>query len=260
MTRTMYDSINASQIPRDADLVAGYVDGRYAWSEADWELFPNATRVRIAVFPTTNDGHVLDCENGDAETAQCPAWVLTRRAAGVDPTIYCSYTMWPSARAAFSTAGVAQPHWWIAGYPTPVDADGNPVIPPGAIAHQWVDRGPYDESIVADYWPGVDTTFNPEEDNDMAPKAVIFLAASATGAKPLYPYGVLRDEFGVYLGLQSDDERANLQVALNATECWVKEGSLTELVRISRVGVDSPRPVIVDLPPVAPVPVPAPVN
>jgi hypothetical protein len=155
--RTMFDSVNAAAIPADAKMVAGYVDGRYAWSSADWARFPNAVHVPIAVFPSTNAGVVLDCEAGDATPTQCPGWVRMRRAAGVDPTVYCSYSAWPTVRAAFAAAGEPAPHYWIAGYPDPTDAVGNPVIPAGAVAHQWIDRGPYDESIVADAWPGVDT-------------------------------------------------------------------------------------------------------
>jgi len=132
-------------------MVAGYIDGRYAWSAADWARFPNAVKVKIAVFPSTNTGHVLDCEQGDATPEQCPPWVARRRSAGADPTVYCSLAAWPLVRAAFHNAGVAEPHYWIAAYP------GNgPNLYPGAVAHQYADPGPVDISVVADYWPGVD--------------------------------------------------------------------------------------------------------
>jgi len=150
--RTMYDSISAANIPTTAALVAGYVDGRYAWSPADWARFPHSVKVRIAVFPTTNDGHVLDCETGDATPGQCPGWVLMRRAAGIDPSVYCNFATWPEVKAAFAVASVVPPHYWIAGYKTPPDTS----IPAGAVAHQYTDVGPFDLSSVADYWPGVD--------------------------------------------------------------------------------------------------------
>ena len=89
MTRTMYDGINASRLPRDAQLAAGYVDGLYAWSAADWARFsPGTVRVRIAVFASTDDGEVLDVEPGNATPAESVDWVLMRRRAGVDPTVY----------------------------------------------------------------------------------------------------------------------------------------------------------------------------
>lgn len=147
--RTMYDSVNPNSIPANANIVAGYVDGLYAWKS--WARFPNAIKVRIAVFASTNDGHVLDIETGDATPAQGPGWVIMRRKAGIDPTVYCNASTWSAVRAAFQAAGVAQPHYWIAEYP------GNgPVIQAGAIAHQYQDVGPYDLSVVADYWPGID--------------------------------------------------------------------------------------------------------
>jgi hypothetical protein len=150
----MYDSVTPSAIPTNAALVGGYVDGAYAWSNADWARFPRSVKVRIAVFPRTNDGHVLDVEQGDATPAQAPGWVTMRRNAGVDPTVYCNASTWSAVISAFQSAGVAAPHYWIAHY------DGSPAIPAGAIAKQYNDPpgsgGNYDISAVADFWPGVD--------------------------------------------------------------------------------------------------------
>lgn len=153
--RTLYDSVNPAAIPLTAAMVAGYVDGMYAWKPADWARFPRAVHVRIACFASTNDGHVLDVERGDATPVQAPGWVQKRRAAGVDPSVYCSMSVWPTVRAAFRTAQVGEPHYWVAGYP-----GGGPVLPAGAVAHQFADPatagGQWDLSVVADHWPGVD--------------------------------------------------------------------------------------------------------
>ena len=149
--RTMYDAVTPANIPVKAQMVAGYVDGRYAWKAADWARFPHAVKVRIAVFSSTADGHVLDVEPGCSTPASAPGWVLRRRKAGVDPTVYCNTATWPVVRAAFKAAGVREPHWWIAAYP------GNgPRLYPGSVAHQYANPGPVDISVVADYWPGVD--------------------------------------------------------------------------------------------------------
>lgn len=150
MTRTMYDAISASNIPASATLIAGYGDGLYDDFATERARFPHARVVEIAVFAHDNLGVVLDVENGDATPAEAPGWVRMRRAAGVDPTVYCDSSTWPEVQAAFVAAGMHQPHYWIAQY------DGNPTIPPGAVAKQYADRGPYDLSSVADYWPGVD--------------------------------------------------------------------------------------------------------
>src|ERR1035437_2736494 len=160
MTRTMYDSVTMGAIPTSAKMVAFYVDGLYANGTACKARFPNAIRVGIAVFPSTDDGVVLDCETGDATPSQCPGWVVKRRGHGVDPTVYCSESVWPQVQAAFAANKVAQPHYWIAAYP----GIGQKLYA-GSIAHQYADPpgsgGNFDLSIVADFWPGVDSNPQP---------------------------------------------------------------------------------------------------
>lgn len=152
MTRTMYDGVDASRLPVSAQLVAGYVDGLYKWSDADWARFPKSVKARIAVFSSTDDGHVLDVEPGNATPAQSVDWVLMRRRAGVDPTVYMNTSTWPTVRGAFRSRNVAEPHYWVAQY------DGVATIPAGAIGKQYYNNNAlgYDLSVVADYWPGVD--------------------------------------------------------------------------------------------------------
>jgi len=147
----MYDSVVPAYIPVTAQLVAGYVDGRYRWSATDWARFPFSVKVPIAVFPTTNDGVVLDVELGNATPDQAPGWVSMRRRNGVDPTVYCSEGVWGTVRAAFRQHGVVEPHYWVAAYP----GEGI-IVPAGAVAHQYTDTGKVDLSAVNDYWPGVD--------------------------------------------------------------------------------------------------------
>ncbi|HEU5428066.1 MAG TPA: hypothetical protein VFU74_14395 [Actinocrinis sp.] len=146
MTRTMYDGVDASRLPTNAQLVAGYVDGLYVWSAADWARFPHSVKVRIAVFSSTNDGEVLDVEPGNATPAESVDWVLRRRGAGVDPTVYMNTSTWPTVRSAFGARGVAEPHYWIAQY------DGVASLPAGAVAKQYYnnDQAGYDLSVVAD--------------------------------------------------------------------------------------------------------------
>lgn len=152
-TRRMFDGIasDATLIPSGAPFVAGYVDGDYVWTLADWARFPGAIHVGIAVHSTTNAGIVLDVETGNASPEEAVNWVLTRRHAGADPTVYCGESAWPSVRSAFATHDVPEPHWWVANY------DGDPAIPAGAIAHQYESTANWDLSSVADYWPGVET-------------------------------------------------------------------------------------------------------
>jgi len=140
----LYDSVDASVIPADAEAVAGYVDGRYRWSAADWARF-RGLKLGIAVF-ATDDGDVLDVEAGDATPDQAPGWVVRQRARGIDPIVYCSRSAWPAVRAAFAAAGVPEPRWWIAQY------DGDPTLAPGEWGHQYAGNvAPgVDLSVIAD--------------------------------------------------------------------------------------------------------------
>lgn len=163
MTRLMYDGVNPSGLPAGSTIVAGYVDGRYANMTKMIARFPHAIHVGIAVSHTTDDGQVIDVENGDATPTGAVSWVLTRRRAGADPTVYCNYSTWASVKSAFTKAGVAEPHYWIAQW------DRNATLIPGAYAKQYHNGANYDTSIVADFWPGVDGIKKPTPVKTPAP-------------------------------------------------------------------------------------------
>ncbi len=179
MTRTMYDGVTATRLPVSAAVVGGYVDGLYKWSAADWARFPHSVKVRIAVFATTNDGHVLDVEPGDATPAQSVDWVLMRRKAGVDPTVYMNSSTWQTVRAAFQARRVAEPHYWVAAY------DDKAAIPAGAIGKQYYNNDSlgYDLSVVADYWPGVDPRPMP---NPTTPRENEMILHNITGSPEVW--------------------------------------------------------------------------
>lgn len=155
MTRIMYDGINTdiAHIPSDAQLVAGYVDGLYAWSDSDWATFPNALHVSISVNPHDNAGQVQDVEQGNGTIQEAVGWVEARRASGYAyPVIYCSLSNFDSFKQVFDDAHVAQPLWWVADY-----SERPAVLPNDMVAFQFQDYNElYDLSMVADYWPGVD--------------------------------------------------------------------------------------------------------
>ncbi len=178
MTRTMYDAIDALSLPAGASLYAGYVDGRWPSADAIQQRFPHALVVRIATSAATNAGVVGDGPPDNGTWAEWVGWVKRRRAAGVDPTMYCALSQWPAGRAAFASARVTQPHWWVAHY-SPDDT-----IPAGAVALQHTNAGGYDVSAVADYWPGVDPV--PER---VAPATVeedMMLIMRVKGQAPVY--------------------------------------------------------------------------
>src|SRR5579859_3147459 len=46
---TAYDAVSPANIPTSARVVCGYVNGAYAWSAEDWNRFPGAIKVLVAV-------------------------------------------------------------------------------------------------------------------------------------------------------------------------------------------------------------------
>jgi len=150
----MADSVTSADIPSGFQMVAGYLDGRYAWSAADWRRHQASVLVHIVVNPANNAGDVLDVEPGDATPAQALGWVRMRRKAGAIPALYASRSVVPTIEAIFKSAGEPFPLWWIAEW------TGVPHQVGGSIATQYDhpphSGGHYDLSSVADYWPGVD--------------------------------------------------------------------------------------------------------
>jgi hypothetical protein len=136
----MYDAVTAGNVPSTAELVAGYVDGRYAWSPADWARF-SCPHVTITVEGRPK-AMVCDCETYDLTPAQAAEWARAETDSGRHPVIYCSASRWAEVRALAPTLT----GWWIADY------DDVAVVPAGAIAKQYRDAGPYDLSVVV---PGV---------------------------------------------------------------------------------------------------------
>lgn len=151
--RIFYDGINALKLPKDAAGVMGYDNGPISqWRPEWWDLFPTSVKAHISVFSSANTGTVLDVENGDATPAQSVDWVLMRRKAGVDPTVYMNMSTWPQVRGAFQGRKVQEPHYLVAQY------DNVQEIPAGAIGKQYYNNDflGYDLSAIAPYWPGVD--------------------------------------------------------------------------------------------------------
>lgn len=83
-----------------------------------------------------------------------------------------------------------------------------------------------------------------DEESDMVDK--IYLAA---GTK--FPHGLYHDGAGNYIGLANEAEKANL-AASGARVCdGITEANASELLRLSRVGKDTPEPTSVVAPPAA---------
>ena len=161
--RVMYDSTTPlTSIPRDAEMVAAYVNGRYANVAQIRTAWPHATVVTIAIDAQA-DAQVLDVERYDADPADSPGWCRRQAARGQIPTVYCNTSTWPQVQGAHRLAGMPDPIWWRADY------NGTATLEMGEIAHQYRSDTAQnlDFSVVADYWPGVDPLPVPMEE-DMA--------------------------------------------------------------------------------------------
>ncbi len=145
--RTMYDAVTWENIPRDAQMVAGYVDGLYAWPAAAWERFKHAARVHISVIPPGDHraAGVLDVETGGASVSDAPGFIKARDRAGERAVIYCNRSTLPAVQAA--CAGLNH-GLWIA------TLDGTRKLPDmkNVVAVQYAGgpTAPYDTSIVYD--------------------------------------------------------------------------------------------------------------
>ncbi len=158
MTRIMRDSTTAADIPRHGlDLAAGYANGRFAWSDADWARFPGIPHVHIDVNGSDPQGAgVLDVETGDATPAQAVTWAKARHAANPDgypPVIYCNRATLTPLFNAMAAAGlhiVKDFRLWVAtldGTKTLADMTGVTAV---QYAGEAQTGGHYDESIVCD--------------------------------------------------------------------------------------------------------------
>lgn len=118
MPLTMYDSVTLTEIPRDAEAVAGYVNGRWPTYPKLVTLFPHAQHLSIAVN-ARYDADCLDVEKYDATPAQAPAWVRRQQARGIkQPVVYCSVSDALTVLSVLAAAGIkrSQIRLWTAHY------------------------------------------------------------------------------------------------------------------------------------------------
>lgn len=150
--RTMFDSVTAADIPRDAALVAGYGNGAYRWSLRDWALFPPARCVVISISASFFAAILLDVEFGDATPEQAPAWIpSSARTTGWVPTLYGTKTTLDRCRQLVTAAGL-ECDYGLAEW------TGVPHLPAGYAFCQYAapghgSPGHFDMSVVADWWP-----------------------------------------------------------------------------------------------------------
>jgi fibronectin type III domain protein len=182
----MYDGINsdAAAIARkfpSAAMVAGYINGKFAWSQSDWNLFPHAKHVTISITASADAGDVLDVEAGNATPAETGGWIGKRKVSGLfRPSIYCSRSVIPAVRQGTGSYILGRDYdIWVAdwtGSPHEVTAPGSPSAT--CAATQYENTASYDVTAVYDTgWPhrGAPATKPPAE-----PAGVHATAVTAT--------------------------------------------------------------------------------
>lgn len=202
MTRRMWDSVTVADIPADAELVAGYLDGHYANLTAMHARFP-----KDRVVTVTPDGHeganVDDREPGDQSAVQSAAWATDELKAHRHPAVYVSDSNIKEVLTAlalrdakatliFTAHWTGKPHICgpacFKGYDLPFE--------PTVIGTQYADPGTsgghYDLSLVQDYWPGVDPAPKPKPDpkphvpgTPLIPATIAAAKAGTSNAKTL---------------------------------------------------------------------------
>jgi hypothetical protein len=84
-----YDDVNLNLIPASAGYIFAYLNGRYANYAAARKRFPRAQVLGITV-EASEDGAVLDVENGDATIAGIYQWLERRKSLGAKGVVYHS--------------------------------------------------------------------------------------------------------------------------------------------------------------------------
>ena len=148
-TIAMFDSVTVSEIPQNAEAVAGYVDGQWQTYRELVVKFPKAKKLSIAVAAEHN-AECLDVESGDASNAQAAQWIRRQWGRGVKrPKVYTSVSNWKALQAELSAAGIKRRPWgksyrrWSAHYTWKPHRCGRSCGMPGfgrAGATQWTNK------------------------------------------------------------------------------------------------------------------------
>ena len=149
---TIFDAVDVSAIPINADIILAYIDGQWPTYEAVKTRFPNA---RILTITTIGDkpADICDVERYDATPEIGAAGVRQ----GLYPTLYSDTSTKPTLDSLLN----GFPWQWYAADPT-----GVPHIVPGSVATQygWPAQtgGDYDISLSEPDYPPAPVVVVPE--------------------------------------------------------------------------------------------------
>ena len=152
----LYDTTTPGSIPLDAPIVAGYICLPFGlWSQADWDRFPNAIKIRICRCGQ-DDADALDIEPGLAAPSDAPGWIDNHFRPGTlpRPLLYCNRSTWQAVRDAVGTRAV---DYWI----STLDESKDVLFSGASVVQYREDKNlNLDFSETAPGWPG--TTAKPK--------------------------------------------------------------------------------------------------
>lgn len=252
---------------------AGMQVGAYHFADSDvspagnWAHFA-AVAGQLDAFSDGRLAPLLDMEDDAADgihwtVANAPGFIAAFIAAYRHDTgqrkivVYANASDWQTKMRPELWAD-ADTYLMVARYstpPTPGNTGG--FTHPQLAVHQYTDKasvpgssGQLDRSRLIAFTPA-DITLKRrpdpiEEDDDMKlyPHEIYLAGAHAdqNNGAPLFPFGVWRNDEGSWVGLASQAEQDSIAAAYSITPKWLEQATLAEMVRLSRVGVDTPRP------------------
>lgn len=197
--RLMYDAVNSLNIPESAEVVAGYVTGRFTWANSDWNRFPEAVKVRIDVtggLPLQAD--VLDVEpgnlgvpqiSGDMNADQVEAvwaelcaraktWVEAREAHHLGSTCYIEASRKNQLASALKGHAAV---FWMAQFGIS-QQDAETLVKGAEIGVQFHSEAAYDVSVIHDDWYPAPKAAAPEAPPAPHITGLVMTAEFTTGA------------------------------------------------------------------------------
>jgi len=104
---TMFDTVDLSQMPKNAPAVGGYTGGMWPTYHTLVKEWPHAKHLSIAIS-AAEEARCLDIEAGDATPYQAPVWMKRELAKQPHekPVGYGSVSAWPQIRSLLDGAGI----------------------------------------------------------------------------------------------------------------------------------------------------------
>lgn len=204
----MFDAVTAADLPTNGWGYLYYVDGTYANKTAVINRTPGKAHIPTTIGNTpAAKGMVLDCEKGDATNADALAWCQRYPGSNTDLTIYTNTSNWVALRPILATLSTL-PNILLAQYDNvasiPTDSKFN------IVGKQFKNTPGYDQSVVKDYWPGVDPA--PKASTPAAPAVpVITTAQPGYSGAPRLP---VWSKYAAQMAKMNDWEKQQFVLAL----------------------------------------------